>query len=720
VNRWDSQAQEERYRTRSVFSQLHEFHRHLEKTSPDRSRSIVSHALRVFRQIRTAIDERTTGYRSLKILLHLLASTAARQRRISDDLEMWGLTPDTIDCSRAVPDATWDSLRDQLSGIGRSDDLRPDLRLVLRHSSGAVFQEAHIDAEVSLQRSLPGLEGPAIVRTRTAPSDTGIFFTPPALARTLAEEATRDIPNTANALLLFDPACGSGELLKECMRLLNLQRYAGQLRVIGWDDSPASVDMARFVLGWEKRTWPPGKVEITIERRDSLRDAGLWPTDVDILVMNPPFKSWQLMNPGEQETLAYLLGASNKPNLALAFAHLACRALGNHGTLAMISPNSLFEAASAKSVRAELAEILTPQLIARLGDQSIFSRALVDAGMYVGTCKPANNGAGTAILWTDSRPGSLNRALRGLRTWRSADGAPIKDDGFSVYRRSDVGKAGAPWVARAYEAWTTYESIRSTRRTVAARKVFDIRQGVRLGNDVFIVPKSYVDRLSTKERRFFRPAVMNLSISDARLNDDYFVFYPYTEGLPSIEDEHDLQAHVPTYFGERLSPAKAKLSARKSLAKADLKWWELLWHRSWQRGYDAKIVSKYFGGSRSFAFDRTGEFVVVVGNAWLLKKGAVNIPITDTEIYLAVLAYLSSSIADDLLKYQSIQISGGQWDLSGKYVNGLPIPDLARLKPAHRITELAQIGSRISDGQIDDWVDTDATVRSILGLPQTR
>lgn len=279
----------------------------------------------------------------------------------------------------------------------------------------------------------------------------------------------------------------------------------------------------------------------------------------------------------------------------MAFAGLGLNALGDDGTLAMITPNSLLEASSGTSVRAALADMLKPQLIARLGEQSYFTRALVDAGIYVGKRRPGQI-AGTAILWTDSRPESLDRALCGLRKWRDTENSePVTEEGYSLYRREDVGTTSAPWIARQYEAWATHESVKSTKLTVSAKRVFDIKQGVRLGNDVFIVDKEYVQKLTKDEDRFFRPAVMNLSIADARLNDDYFVFYPYSEGLPSIASEDDLAAHVPTYFEEFLLPAKPKLSSRKSLAKANLNWWELLWHRSWQTKRSPKIVSKYFG-----------------------------------------------------------------------------------------------------------------------------
>src|SRR5437588_2602517 len=76
VNRWDEQGREESYSYRSVIEKLHDFHRHLEKTSPDKSRSIVAHVLKIFRQIRTVIGDENNGNRSLKVLLCLLASAA--------------------------------------------------------------------------------------------------------------------------------------------------------------------------------------------------------------------------------------------------------------------------------------------------------------------------------------------------------------------------------------------------------------------------------------------------------------------------------------------------------------------------------------------------------------------------------------------------------------------------------------------------------------------
>ena len=95
-----------------------------------------------------------------------------------------------------------------------------------------------------------------------------------------------------------------------------------------------------------------------------------------------------------------------------------------------------------------------------------------------------------------------------------------------------------------------------------------------------------------------------------------------------------------SYYATRLLPAKEKLAGRKSLQREELNWWDLIWPRSWQQGKLPKIVSKYFGGKRSFAFDRSGNYVVVVGHAWLLQEANADSNVTTEELQFATLAYL--------------------------------------------------------------------------------
>lgn len=715
VNRWDRNTSEERYSLGSVVARLHEFHRHLEKTTPDRAKSIGAHVLRLFRRIRTSLDEQDNGRRSLRVLLHLLASAAAGHHRLEGDaLGAFGLDEDIAATSRALPDATWTLLCNDLSGTGRYDVLQADYELVLRHASGLIFQDAHLEAVTSPDPWLPGMEGPVAIGRLQVPNDAGVYFTPPALARTLAEEATVSITSQlGRTLAIFDPACGSGELLRESLRLLKLRGFAGRVRALGWDKSAAAVDLARFVMAWEGRNWAEGRLEHEILQRDSLT-SDAWPSDIDILVMNPPFKAWTKMDASEQEIVTGILGRTYRPNMSMAFVKRAANCLAPGGALATIVPNSMLEASSARPLRNELSEIFEPQLVARLGDQTIFSRALVDAGMYVGRRRPAQ-AVTPAVVWADSQPSSLNHALRALRRWRGAEVEPLSGDGYSVYSRSDIGTSAHPWIARSIDAWRAFERAKRTRSVIPARRLFEVHQGARLGNDVFILRDDQLGKIPPTERQFFRPAVMNPSIVDGRLNSRYHVFYPYTDGLPLLDAESSLLQHVPRYYQDYLLPAKDKLAARKNLERQGLNWWDLLRPRAWQAIRGPKIVSKYFGVGHPFAFDEPGDFVVVVGNAWLLKTGTISeVRISEREVYYTLLAYLNSKTAEDLLGFMSIQVAGGQWDLSNKYVGDLPVPNVMRLNERDLGT-LIDFGVKVSKGAIDRWADLDEAVASIIG-----
>jgi len=269
-------------------------------------------------------------------------------------------------------------------------------------------------------------------------------------------------------------------------------------------------------------------------------------------------------------------------------------------------------------------------------------------------------------------------------------------------------------LARSFGAWRSYQTAKRSKRTVPAHVLFDIKQGVRLGNDVFVVSREFVSSLSTNERRFFRPAIMNPSIDDGKVHDRYYVFYPHSEGVPALSSEEQLQQHLPRYFNELLLPAKQTLLRRRSIGREGLNWWDLDRPRTWQQAHAPKIVSKYFGGKRSFAYDKAGNFVVVVGHAWLRQLGTSDIGLTDEEMYLAILTYLNSGVADALREYVSVQISSGQVDLSNKYMKDLPIIDLAKVSP-YAISRLVAMGSQINEGNVNRWTDVDDAVLAALG-----
>jgi hypothetical protein len=131
-------------------------------------------------------------------------------------------------------------------------------------------------------------------------------------------------------------------------------------------------------------------------------------------------------------------------------------------------------------------------------------------------------------------------------------------------------------------------------------------------------------------------------------------------------------------------------------------------------------VSTYFGTQDSFAWDRSGEFVVVQGYGWL-PKGTKSLA---EPLWHAYLAIVTSDLFGILLSAVSNHVGGGQWNLSKRFVETLPIPDLRRQAVSPDLVgALARIGRAVAtDGSAklsketrDDWRDL---VRTAYGLVQ--
>lgn len=700
VHRWNAPDRSEKYTTESVTANIERFHRHLESHDPGEQNSIVQHSINAFRTLRNAMADDADGFHSVDAFLYLLACVSAGETRDTLNFAQWGLDAKSQQAACHVESPVWDDLFERMLGVGSFRNLKPDYSLVFRHAAGALFQEAHFQAQVSRQVPLFGAGTASIPTSTVAVGYEGAYFTPQPLARTLAEEALSALDLSVDSLTIFDPACGSGELLKETLRILELRNYTGQINLIGWDISSAAVRMARFILNWEARQFG-ARLTFSVEAKDSL--ASVWPRNASLIIMNPPFKSWVQMDTDEREKTSQLMGnlQFNRPNMAALFANLAVEALDDDGVLAMVSPNSMFESTSAKKLRDKIDSILSPALIARLGSQSLFHNAVVDAGLYIGkrTGTPSH---GVMIVWSDYRAASSTAALRALRKRGPKSDAPIVDNGYSVYRRPKARSDSSNWVARSYESWMNFEKARGSALMVAAEKLFDIRQGCRLGDDAFVIEKSFYAELGTDEKKYFRPAVLNLSIDAGVLNDSLYVFFPYSEDFDRITTEDALRDAVPTYYRRVLQLHQTKLSARKSI-RAGYHWWDLSEPRSNQIARTPKIVSKYFGNEGAFAWDDSGDFVVVVGYAWIPTVKALQQVEKIPEYQQALVAYLNGAPAQQLISYLSLQVGGGQWDLSKRFLAELPIPNPAKTDRQWLIS-LAKMANAASDNEEDNTI----------------
>jgi hypothetical protein len=673
VQRWNRQpGQTESYNCQDVINKLQEFHRYLEDTHPDSSFSVVTHGARAFRSLRTALGKRASGTDALKAFLLLLAAASEGSAPDSVDLVKWNLDQEALDIASMVPPQDWAILVAELIRGRSVDDLNLKVDLLLRHASGLMFQEAHYEALLPdhLQLSL-GLFPPDPARLTRQSTGVGLHFTPPALARTLVEECLATLPlRKFSKLKIFDPACGSGEFLREALRQLRLNGFPGQIELEGWDISDAACAMARFALAWDIGKGSPAKFKV--ENRNSLSADSVWP-GADLLLMNPPFLSWQDMSADQRDIVSATLGSNlrKRPDLSAAFMVKAGQAISGTGVLGSIIPASFLNADSAGPVREALSKHLKPRMIARLGSHILFPGAMVETAFYVATADACHSEPPLAF-WADYRVRSASAGLRELRRARyysSRLDFPIAKEGYSIYHNEDLGKGEDDWSPRPYHPWQLLLSLSHHPRV---KDLFIVHQGARTGhNKVFVLSKEDWRALPKRERGYFRPAVLNESLRDGVLQDVAYVFFPY--GKKYLGAENALRQELPTYYGDHLKGYQGELKVRQ---RADVEeWWLLSRHRSWQTEPTPKIVSTYFGSGGSFAWDDNGQFVVVQGHAWLPRENAFSLEFS-RKLALPYLVILNSSIFSELLAATSNHVGGGQWNLSARFVEDIPLPRL--------------------------------------------
>jgi len=710
--RWDmlGQAGREVIPLKYVSENLDKFYKYLIDTQPKNDNSIVNFSIKTFRKLKYSLRRDVNSGEALKAFLVLLATVTDDSTISKLNKTKWGLTAKDLQYAELVPKLDWQALQEELLMGIKYYNLIPDFSLVIRHTSGQLFQEAHYETMFANSSQL-SFEGMLVEAERpTIRTSVGVHYTPSSIVRTIVEEAFYfyDVFNKKQ-ITIFDPACGSGEFLRESLRQLSAKRFKGKLKIIGWDVSAVAIDMARFVVSYELRDWQPEKVTVQLSVQDSLSGESKWPQGVDVVLMNPPFVSWENMTPGQRDTVSQVLGDAmeKRPDYSTAFVLSASRCLQPNGILAAIIPASFLSGNSNRKVRDDLKDRMTPLLIGRLGSQILFTDALVDSSIFI-----AKNGSNKDIfptsMWADVQPNSASSALRSLRKLRlnNDDKTIIDAANYSIYQDKSLFE-NSNWIPRSYNSFKVNERLKNFTRV---KDTFNIQQGIRTGhNPAFIVPKDYWLSLTAKERKYFRPCIINKSLIGGQINDNFYVFYPYGPELKSISSEDELMTFLPKYYEEILLPNKDILITRARIGESD--WWELSEYRAWQVKKQPKLVSAYFGRSGSFAFDKTGDYAIVQGFGWTPKSSK---PLR-SEIHFAYLAILNSNIIDTLLDAVAGQVSGGQYELSKRYLENMPFPNLATVSD-EQIKILAQYGKELDKGRNVSYDNLDEIVRSLYKI----
>ncbi|HEX4961693.1 MAG TPA: N-6 DNA methylase [Thermoanaerobaculia bacterium] len=721
LRRWDSAGTIRRFVLPSVLRHGVDFLDALEKAGRPKGLRVLQHGLRLFRIVRESLGSTRSGDLEPIRTFHFLLRAAAACSE--PEFEKRWLGVQTVGETAAL---LGEELPKDLGSLklplGIHDEfLRPEpttgrrlnASLLLRHIAGALYQEAHLEWESSQFPLFAGHE-PAS-RGRSKRKD--VVYTPLGLARLLAELAWSGLSGKADRdrLTILDPACGSGIFLAEMFRILNESSEIPpgiDVRLVGMDVSPAAALMAQLVLGDVRRETPRAdfSTSVDVEPANALRED--WPI-CDLILMNPPFIAWDELDVDQQITVTEICGAEQggRPDLSMAFVSLGLKALRPGGVLATVLPSPLLETWTGHKWREGLLAQATPLLIARLKGGDVFPGVMVEPALLV-LRKGKPEGGTTLMGYSD--PGSGEAFLRALRKRR-----PLGEPGkrYEVYELPTADLKAVSWLPRPQGLRTLVEELANS----SARRVgdlFDVQQGIRTGaNAVFVLSSDQLRRLPARERELFRPLAGTKTLRDGRIEKTQFVFYPYSEGGHVFPSEESLRSHVPRYYDEFLRPNRSLLENR---SKHSGSWWDLLKPRTWQFRKEPKLVSAYFGLPGKFAFDETGEFVVGQGFAWILKSSSLppelpadviaEAPVPSEgadpdevtrQVGPCYLAVFNSRCFEILLSYFAPRVLGGQFDLSPRFVNDVPVPDFLSKDavPPDVVSALREEGEQILKGR---------------------
>jgi len=690
--RWDKPEHVEELSVGNVSNRIESFNDYLAKQQFDTNNDIIRLALNLYREIRSSIRDKE-GEVSLNALLCVLAAYEDKVSLSRLNKEKWGLAENSVNAAKEINKSTWDRIHETLNEGTTNLKIKPNVELLLRHASGKIFKEAHFESVFSSQLQFEFGSQP--MHLKKLASSFSSHYTPTSIVRSIVEETLRDFQIIGKTeITIFDPAVGSGEFLKESLRQLNLKDFTGKVKLIGWDISQSAIDLANFCLHFEKQSAKnSAKIEIQLEKKNALTVGNSWSIQADIILMNPPFKSWENMSEDEQSRVENILGNNfnKRPNQAGAFLWKAANSLNDKGRLGCIIPSSILEADSFKKLRVSLGQKLHIDFLAKLGSHTIFEEAISAPSILIST-----NGISQKqiqLMWSDNTDNGYAYGLRELRKINSilVSNQPfiIPGNNFNFYSVNNLESKN--WMPVDMSAFQLINF--KLKEMPKVKDLFDIKQGVRTGlNKAFIINKEFFETLPKSEQKYFRPAVTNDSIKYGCLNDNNYIFY--AEGKYSIKSEAELKKVVNTFYTQKFSKYIEQLSARSSIQD----YWELTRHRKWLLDIKPKIVSKEFGLAGSFAFDEEGNFVAERSHAWLPKNHK-----NWNDIGHAYVAVLCMNIVNDLLKGISKQILSGSYYLSSQYINDMPLPNLFNDSVETRVkNELIKIGKELSKGNIDN------------------
>lgn len=664
--------------TKKIENNLKQFYKYLSSKSYKTQNDVVPFILDIFKQLRNLTFEKQDSSEAINLLFHLLISLEEDYTQI--DTELWHI-------SKSHFPEKFDYFVDLINQGVRK--IKPNLDLVLRHTAGLLFQEAH--REVIYFNSQRDLFGGVSNKLETRlDAYSSIHYTPQYIARSIVENVLKSIDLDSKCLRILDPSCGSSEFLIEILKQLKNKDYKGKVIIKGFDSSDSATRTSKFLLNYENRKQWNNAIKFEIKKvEDSLVED--WGKN-DIVLMNPPFISWELLKSKESRdnVLSILNEVIKKvrPNQATAFFYKAYQSLDQGGIIGCVLPTSIFYSEIYSDLRDKLTQELSFKVLAKLGNY-VFEDALTDVSLFIASNSKTN--LLPQLMWTRNEKGVVQDALREFRRMNSNNELSLSNANFSIYTPHYFPVLNNSWKVISLKESNFIKELDiyyKADKLSTISDIFNIKKGSLLGlKNVFKISPSEYDLLPAIEKKYFRPILTNNSIKTGKVFIHEYVWFPYNKEGMIFKNENELSnLH---FYTSNLLPNKESLEKRVGITN----WWTLSRPGNWQFIKEPRLFSNRFGNSNSFAFDKSGSCVIEEGNGLIPKKA---FEISDYYFYLSC---FSSSIFDTLLSIYSKPIMSG-FDLRKDQIKNIPIPNINtnNFKENGAYLKLAELGIELEKG----------------------
>lgn len=657
---------------------LGQFYKYLSSKSHKTQNDVVPFILDIFRQLRNITFEKQDSSEAINLLLTLLISLEEDISNIN--FEKWNISESKI------PDRFGYFVERINQGVR---NIKPNLDLILRHTAGILFQEAHREViYFNPQRDLFG--GVSSKLETRLDAYSSIHYTPQYIARSIVENSISNIDLTKPEITILDPSCGSSEFLIEVLKQLRNKNYKGKITVKGFDSSDSAIRTSRFLLSYENRKQWNNELIVEVKRiEDSLVED--WGKN-DIILMNPPFLSWELLKEkSSRDNVLNILSEvvkRKRPNQATAFFYKASQSLSNNGVIGCVLPTSIFYSEIYSDLRKKIGEDLNFKILAKLGNY-VFEDALTDVSLFIAL--KSQSPQLPKVLWTKNEKGVVQDALREFRKLKANNEPSINSKNFSIYTPHYFPIVNNSWKLISFDENEFIKELsiyHKAGKLSTIGDIFNISQGALLGvKNIFKITSDEFELLTEPDKKLFRPILTNDSIKLGKLKITEYSWFPYgKEGLLFKKEDELIELG---FYNTHLLPNKDILEKRKGINQ----WWSLTRPRNWQFTKEPRLYSNRFGNSNSFAFDKEGNCIIEEGNAFIPKKEF------DANDYYFYLACFSSNVFDLLLSIYSKPIMSG-FDLGKIQIKNIPIPNVHKdnLKESGVYLKMVELGKELESG----------------------